>query len=323
VNRVSLQIVPYSQAHEMAWEQCCAEAVNGTFLHTCRFLSYHGDRFKDASVLMVDAGKVRGVFPAAQSPADPGLVVSHPGSTFGGVVHQGWLNGARMLEALAALSDHYQNLGYQRLLYKAVPHIFTRKPAQDDLYALFRLGAQRVRCDLSCALDLIHRPPMSGRRQRELKKTQKLVTMSSDPGLLDDLWAVITHNLARKHNARPVHSLPELVLLMGRFPGQIFIRCALMAGRVEAGIILFNGPSAWHLQYVGASESAYEVSALDAVFDAAITEAQLAGARYFDFGISNEEDGRVLNDGLYRFKSGFGGGGVAHEFYEIRFGNAS
>jgi len=320
---VSLQIVPYSPDHELAWEQCCAGAVNATLLHTRRFLSYHGDRFKDASTLIVEAGKVRGVFPAAQSRADPTLVVSHPGITFGGVVHPGWLSGARMLEALTALAAHYQNLGYQRLLYKAVPHIFTSKPAQDDLYALFRLGARRVRCDLSCAIDLMHRPPASGRRQRELKKTQKQVTLSSDPGLLDELWAVITRNLARKHNARPVHTLPELALLMDRFPGHIFVRCALMAGRVEAGIILFNGPTAWHLQYVGASENAYEVSALDAVFDAVILEAQQAGARYFDFGISNEQDGQVLNDGLYRFKSGFGGGGVAHEFYEIKLCNAS
>jgi len=320
--RVSLQIVPYSHGHEMAWEQCCAGAINGTPLHTRRFLSYHGDRFKDVSVLIVDAGKVRGVFPAAQSPADPGLVVSHPGITFGGVVHQGWLSGARMLAAMTALSEHYQHLGYQRLLYKAVPHIFTRKPAQDDLYALFRLGAQRVRCDLSCAIDLAPRPAASGRRQRELKKTQKIVSLSSDVGLLGELWAVINDNLARKHNAIPVHSLPELVLLMSRFPEQIFIRSALIAGRVEAGVIMFNAKSVWHLQYVGASESAYEVSALDAVFDSVIQESQLAGARYFDFGISNEDNGQVLNDGLYRFKAGFGGGGVAHEFYEIRFANA-
>ncbi|MDO8774089.1 MAG: GNAT family N-acetyltransferase [Burkholderiaceae bacterium] len=319
---MSVQIVPYSQAHEMAWEQCCAGAVNSTLLHTRRFLSYHGNRFKDLSVLVVESRKIRAVFPAAQSPTDSALVVSHPGITFGGVVHQGWLSGMRMLEVFTALSEHYARNGYQRLLYKAVPHIYTRKPAQDDLYALFRLGAQRIRCDLSCAIDLANRQTSSGRRQRELKKTQKLVTLSSDPALLAQLWEVIAQNLARKHNARPVHSLTELVLLMGKFPEHISIRCALMAGRVEAGIIMFNTESAWHLQYVGASESAHEVSALDAVLDAAIVEAHLAGARYFDFGTSTEKDGKVLNDGLYRFKSGFGGGGITYEFYEIRFDNA-
>jgi lipid II:glycine glycyltransferase (peptidoglycan interpeptide bridge formation enzyme) len=41
------------------------------------------------------------------------------------------------------------------------------------------------------------------------------------------------------------------------------------------------------------------------------------GARYFDFGISNEQEGRILNEGLYRFKVSFGAGGVVHEFYEV------
>ena len=197
-------------------------------------------------------------------------------------------------------------------------HSFIRPPpAQDDLYALFRLGAQRIRCDLSCTIDLTNRQPLSERRRRGLKKALKTVTLSSDPALLDELWAVIAQNLLRKHDANPVHSLAELTLLKERFPQQITIHCALVDGHVEAGVVFFNSPSIWHAQYIAASEIAYNVSALDAVFDAAINKAQQADARYFDFGTSNEDGGKVLNDGLYRFKSEFGGGGVAHELWEI------
>jgi lipid II:glycine glycyltransferase (peptidoglycan interpeptide bridge formation enzyme) len=73
----------------------------------------------------------------------------------------------------------------------------------------------------------------------------------------------------------------------------------------------------WHAQYIASNESGNQVSALDAVFGAAIEEARAGGARYFDFGTSNESAGQVLNDGLFRFKSEFGGGGVAHEYYEL------
>lgn len=317
---MTVEISPYASEHEAAWDQFCAGAVNATLLHARRFLSYHGERFKDSSVLIVESGKVVGVFPAAASPTDPGLVVSHPGATYGGVVHQGWLTGTRMIEALTVLCEHYGNSSYQRLLYKAIPHIYTKAPAQDDLYALFRLGAQRVRCDLSCTIDLANRQAPSERRRRGLKKAQKAVTLSSDPALLGELWAVIAQNLARKHDARPVHTLGELALLIDRFPAQITIRCALLEGRVEAGVVFFNSSYVWHAQYIAASERGYEVSALDAVFDAAITAARATGARYFDFGISNEDDGKLLNDGLYRFKAEFGGGGVAHEFWEIELG---
>ncbi|UOA09532.1 GNAT family N-acetyltransferase [Methylobacter sp. S3L5C] len=314
---MSIEIIAYTQAHETAWEGFCAGAVNSTLLHTRGFLSYHVDRFKDLSVLIMQSGKLVGVFPAAESPSDTTLVISHPGITYGGIVHQGWLSGTRMIEVLTALAEYYGKNGYQRLQYKPVPFIYTKTPAQDDLYALFRLGAQRIRCDLSCTIDLTNRQPLSERRRRGLKKALKAVTLSSDPALLGELWAVIAQNLAHKHNAKPVHSLAELTLLKDRFSQLITIRCALMDGHVEAGVVFFNSPSIWHAQYIAASEIAYNVSALDAVFDSAITDAQQVGVRYFDFGTSNEDGGKVLNDGLYRFKSEFGGGGIAHEYYEV------
>lgn len=314
---MSIAITPCTHAHETEWDDFCAGAVNATFLHTRRFLGYHGDRLKDLSVLIMESGKLVGVFPAAESPSDHTLAVSHPGITYGGIIHRGRLGGMRMIEALSALSEYYRKCGYHRLQYKAVPHIYTAIPAQDDLYAMFRLGACRTRCDLSCTIDITNRQPLGERRRRGLKKAQKAVTLSNDQALLGELWEVIAQNLTRKHDAKPVHSLPELSLLRDRFPDQINIRCALLEGRVEAGVVFFNSPSVWHAQYIAASERAYDVSALDAVFDAAIYEAQQAGVRYFDFGTSNEQVGLVLNDGLYKFKSEFGGGGVVHEYYEL------
>lgn len=312
-----IELMPYESRHEEAWDAFCAGAANATFLHTRRFISYHGERFKDLSLMVMESGKLLGVFPAAQALSDPELVVSHPGITYGGLLHQGKLAGNRMIETLEAIVGHYGKAGYRRLQYKPTPFIYTTLPAQDDLYALFRLGAQRVRCDLSCCIDLAARRPLSERRRRGLKKAQAAVALSSDPQLLGDLWRVVAQNLARKHDARPVHSLEELTALHERFPQQIQFRCALMDSVVQSGVVFFNAARVWHAQYIAASEAAYEVSALDAVFDAAIVEAQQAGARYFDFGTSNEEGGKVLNDGLYRFKSEFGGGGVAQEFYEL------
>ena len=314
---MSIELVPYESGHAEVWDAFCAGAANATILHTRRFLSYHGERFKDLSLLVMDAGKLVGVFPAAQSLSDSTLVVSHPGITYGGLVHQGKLSGNRMIEALGTIVGHYGKANYRCLQYKPVPMIYATVPSQDDLYALFRLGAQRVRCDLSCAIDLAARRPVSERRRRALSKARVAVTLSSDQKLLGELWRVVVQNLARKHDARPVHSLEALVMLRERFPQHIQVRCALMDDVVEAGVVFFNASKVWHAQYIAASEKGYEVSALDSVFDAAIFEAQQVGSRYFDFGTSNEDSGKALNDGLYRFKSEFGGGGSVHEIYEI------
>jgi hypothetical protein len=314
---MSITIVPYNCKYEKDWNEFCKDALNATLLHTRDFLSYHNDRFRDLSVLIYESGKLSGIFPAAESLTDCKLVVSHPGATFGGVAHQGRLAGTRMIETMTNLGNYYRGMGYHRLHYKAVPFIYAKSPMQDDIYALFRLGAQRVRCDLSCAIDLSNRRPASKRRIRGLKKAKKFATLSSDPALLNKAWDVVADNLSRKHVATPVHTLTELQLLRDRFQKQIIVRSALIDGQVEASVIFFNTPNVWHAQYIAASERAYDISALDYIFEASINEATLEGVKYFDFGTSNEDDGKVLNDGLFRFKSEFGGGGVAHEFYEL------
>ncbi len=316
----TLDIRPFDPSQEQVWDDWCGGAVNATLLHTRRFLSYHGDRFRDVSVLVHDGEKLVGILPAAVAPADGTLVVSHPGATYGGIVHDGRLTGERMLAAFEAITAFYRSQGFVRLLYKALPHGYHTVPAQDDLYALFRLDARRIRCDLSSTIDLQNRRPLSDRRRRSLKKALKSVVMSDDIALLPDLWKVLQGNLERKHGARPVHSVEEITLLAELFPHEIQIRCAVADGVVVAGVLLFLSANVWHAQYIASSEAGYAVSALDAVFDTIISEAGTHGARYFDFGISNEDGGRVLNEGLYGFKTEFGGGGMVHEFYELKLG---
>jgi CelD/BcsL family acetyltransferase involved in cellulose biosynthesis len=314
---MTIEVAPFTEDAAHEWDRLCEESVNGTLLHTRRFLSYHGERFNDASLLLYAAGQLCGVLPAAARRDDPQLVASHPGATYGGIVHDGWLAGNRMVEALATACTHFRKLGFRALAYRPVPHIYAMRPAQDDLYALMRLGATRERCDISCTIDLACRGPISERRRRGFKKASRSASISHDIGLLPALWAVLEDNLARKHDAEPVHSLEEITLLQSRFPSGIRLCCALVDGNVEAGVVMFNSRNVWHAQYIASSERGYACSALDAVFEGIIAEAARSGARYFDFGTSNEAGGTILNDGLYRFKHEFGGGGVAHEFYRL------
>jgi hypothetical protein len=316
-----VRVIDFSAEHEEKWDVWCAGAVNGTFLHSRRFLNYHRGRFTDASTLLMEAESIVGVFSAAIALDDQKLVVSHPGATYGGVVHQGRLRGTRMIEALSALRSHYSIRGFHTLLYKAVPHIYMLVPAQDDIYALARLGARKTRSYLSSSIDLENRRQTTGRLRRELRNTQKIVTISNDISLLGELWTVLEHNLERKYNVKPTHSRKEIAILQKLFPDEICIRCALLDGKVEAGIVLFNSSRVWHTQYIASSERGCQVQALIAVLESAIEEAKGNGARYFDLGTSNEKGGAVLNDGLYRFKTKFGGGGVAYEFYELDLTN--
>ena len=313
----------FTPADAERWDAFCAGAINATFLHTRRFLSYHGERFADRSLVIEDdAGRWLGVLPAAADPGDDRVVVSHPGITYGGVLHQGVLRGEAMLDAFAAAALHWrEDHGARVLRYKAVPRIYHRAPAEDDLYALFRLDATRTRCDLSSTVDLVASLPLpaSDRRRRTLKKARAagLALEEGGPELARELWPVIEAVLSARHGTRPVHTLAEIESLIERFPQAIRVAVARHEKRVVAGTVLFISGETTHTQYLASDETGHALGALDLVIDAQLGVARERGARWFDFGISNENQGRTLNHGLHRYKSEFGAGGTVHEFFEL------
>lgn len=240
------------------WDEFCRAAHNATFLHSRAFLSYHGDRFLDRSAVIERHGEWLGVIPAAAHPAHPSIVVSHPGATYGGIVHQGRLRGAQMLHALDAARALWASAGYEALQYKAVPHIYQAAPGQEDLYALFRAGAVRYRVDLSSCIDLRQRLPVSERRKRGNRKARQAgVQLAQGGAYLTALWPVLADNLMRNHGVAPVHTLAEIRLLVERFPEHIHVMTALLDGAVVAGIVLFLGKTVTHAQYIASSEVGY------------------------------------------------------------------
>ncbi len=314
-------IKPYNEAMADAWDAFVYESASGTLLHTRRFLSYHGDRFIDRSLVIYDEKqRIMALFPAALMPSDDTVVISHPGITYGGVLSGGRCRGEVMVQLLRAISNYYSSYGLTHLLYKVVPHFYHSLPAQDDLYALFRVDARRYRCDLSATIDLQNRGRIGSRRRRGFNKARKAgVIVASGAEYAAPLWEVLCSNLV-KHNAKPVHTLDDILLLHDSFPDEICFSVALLGRKVEAGVVLFHTPMVTHVQYIASSKVGYDVNALDLLFEHCIYEAETNGRRYFDLGISNEDDGRVLNEGLYTFKSDFGAGGYVHEFYELDLG---
>lgn len=310
---------PVTPEDSERWDELVERAPMATFLHSRRFLSYHRDRFQDASLLLSDDRQLRAVLPAAVDPADPDRVVSHPGATFGGLVHDG-LHTEQVSEALAAAATHYAEAGHTTLSYKPVPHIYHRSPSADDVWSLHSLGATRTGSSLSSAIDLAGRRDVSTRRSRSLKKARDAgvaIAGSATPG---DFWPVLESALAGRHGQRPVHTLAEMELVRERFPDAVRVVIGSLDGEVVAGIVLFLTPRVAHVQYMAAGDAGRQVAALDAVAEHCIELTGKVGARYFDFGTSMLDRGDELQTGLHRFKSEFGGGGVIYERYDLALG---
>ena len=130
-----MKVRVYQESDAETWDLFIHKSSQSTFLHSRLFLSYHRNRFEDHSVMILDQDdRLLGCMPAARDPKDSTQVVSHPGATFGGLIHQGELMGSMMLKALSQIRTHYQELGFRSWIYKPVPAVYHRQLCEDDLW---------------------------------------------------------------------------------------------------------------------------------------------------------------------------------------------
>jgi hypothetical protein len=312
-----VQVVRYDPERKREWDEFVDRAKNGVFLFRRDYVEYHADRFPDHSLMFYDAdGRLLALLPA--TPTGDALT-SHAGLTFGGLVYDAAMKVSPLLSIFEAMLDRLRVEGFSRLVYKAVPHIYHRLPAEEDLYALFRCGARLFRRDVASTIELAARLPFSKGRKWAIKQGQKqglAVGQSFDFGAFMEIEEKL---LGTKYAARPVHTAAELRLLAERFPDNIKLFAAHAGDRMLAGVVIYESARVAHAQYIGASEEGAQAGALDLIMSYLIND-YYADKKYFDFGISTEDGGRRLNTGLIENKQSFGGRAVVYDFYEIGFG---
>lgn len=303
----------YGPASRAVWDETVRSARQGVFLFERDYMDYHADRFVDHSLLFRVDGKLVALLPAS---AHGDELRSHGGLTYGGLVYPARTTTSLVLEVMQALQEHMRAEGFKSLLYKPVPHIYHDVPSEEDLYALFRVGARLVRRDLSSTVRMDARVPLSKGRKSSLTVARKagvIVQRSEDYA---GFMALEEEHLLSRFGVRPVHTAEEMTLLAGQFPDRIALFTATLDGALLAGTVLYVSRHVAHAQYIAASEAGKAVSAMDAVLHRLLTQ-DYADKRWFDFGISTDQAGHNLNAGLAANKESYGARAVVYDFYEV------
>jgi len=313
MNEVALyEFAKYNSEHRTTWDDVVNKSKNGNFLHLRDYMDYHADRFDEQSVLVFKQGKPIAVFPCNRNGSD---IVSHGGLTYAGLIYGNNVHAAAVLEIFRELTAFYKAANAQKIVYKAIPHLFHKYPAEEDLYALQRLGARLMRRDISSAIKLNSRIKFSDSRKCTIRKSAKLGVEVREGIFFDEYHQLLTQVIA-KYGTDPVHSVAELQLLKSRLPNGIRLFGAFHGEQLLAGTIIYDFGHIVHTQYLASSDAGREVGALDFVL-AHLIENTFSDRQYFSFGISTEQNGQYLNEGLIFQKEGFGGRGVVHDFYEL------
>jgi len=305
-----LAVRAYSPADAAAWDAVVEQSRSGNLLHRRDYMDYHADRFIDRSLLIEHKGEPVAVFPASLK---GNTVVSHGGLTYAGLLSTPVLRAESTLMAFEQIGVFYRALAVERVIYKAVPHVFHRSPADEDLYALHRLGAQVRRRDISSVIALREPFQFTEGRQRAVSKARRLglkAKVSDEFGEFHQLLTEVLH----RHHATPTHSLDELRLLHARFPEWIVLYEVRHEGELLAGAVVYDFGRVVHTQYLAASEEGRRLNALNFLLAELI--GIYADRHYFSFGISTEHEGTAINSGLMSQKEYFGARGVVHDFYE-------
>ena len=304
-------IIAYRPELQGDWDDVVRQSKNGTFLHFRNYMDYHAGRFSDRSAIFYEKNKPIAVFPCS---AHSDSVVSHGGLTYGGLIYGKETHATTVLSIFQSLAAHYKAVGFKKIVYKPVPRVFHTYPADEDLYCLFRLGARLYRRDLSSVIELASRPKFSDSRKNTARKAAKAGARFAEIEEMEEFHSLLASVLV-KFGSAPVHSAAELELLKSRFPNNIRLFGIIQGERLLAASLVFDFGHVIHTQYMASTEEGRALGALDYLLIQLI-ETTFADRQYLSFGISTEQQGQFLNEGLIRQKEGFGGRGMVHDFYE-------
>lgn len=305
-------LTQYRDELSSIWDGVVRASRNGTFLHLRDYMGYHANRFDEQSLIAIKQGKPVAVFPCNRV---EDRIVSHGGLTYAGLIYVNDVRATDTLAIFKQMADFFRGLGCKSLTYKAIPHIFHRYPAEDDLYALFRLGGRLARRDLSTVVPVSNRIKWSDSRKSTIRKAEKQGLVVCEGDFLEPFHALLTQAV-RKFGTSPVHSLEELQLLKTLFPQQIRLFGAFKENELLAGALIYDFGHVVHSQYLATSDEGKSRGALDLVL-ARLLDHEFFQRQSFSFGVSTEQQGHYLNEGLVFQKEGFGGRSVVHDFYEL------
>ena len=304
----------YQNNKKNEWDNFVRNSRTPIFFFQRDFMEYHSDRFIDHSLMFYIEKSLVAILPANKN---EDTLISHGGLTYGGLICSPKIRADGTVTIIKHLLEVAKEQGFKNIIYKTVPYIFYQQPAQDDIYALFNVAkGSLIRRDLSSIIDLKERMSLSKGRKwliARAKKSKLVITTSTDWASFYSLLTIVL----QKHGAKPVHSVAELVLLHDLFPQNIELKVILHEGQMVAATLLFKLSKVIHTQYMAVSDTGKELGALDYLIDTCINESAAQGVNYFSFGISTEQNGSFLNEGLLAQKESFGARALCLDFYEV------
>jgi hypothetical protein len=117
----------YKPEDKVKWDNFVDSSKNGVFLFNRDYMDYHQDRFIDHSLMFHSNDQLIAILPANEK---DGVLCSHGGLTFGGVVSCYDMSSRLMLDIFGKIKEHCVLNGFSKIVYKTIPHIYHSIPSE-------------------------------------------------------------------------------------------------------------------------------------------------------------------------------------------------
>lgn len=308
-----IKIIAYTSKLKEEWNNFNKHSKNGLFMFDRNYMDYHSDRFKDNSLMFYEDNKLIALLPCN---IKDNILYSHQGLTFGGFISDDNMKQNKMLECFVLLKEYMKINKIDKLIYKSIPYIYHKLPSDEDLYALFKNNAKLFRMDCSTTIDLKNACKMPKGRRAQISRAKREGVEIIESEDFDNFIVFLNSVLQKHHGVNAVHNANELKLLHSRFFENIKLFVARLDSEIIAASLVFVYENLVHTQYLASSDKGREIGALDLLIKSLMDKFSLE-KRYFDFGISTEDNGKFLNQGLISQKEGFGGRAIVHMTYDL------
>ena len=305
-------VCTYSNVHQKLWDDFVInESKNGSIFSEQKFLSYHKNKFSDRSILIYNEDKLVGVFPAAEEQRS-GVkgIVSHPGSSSGGLIYLYDAKTNLVLEILDKLIEYYKQLNYFFLEINLNEPIFDLLPADELRYLLWHRGFIIRTKEISSCVNLKNHAEwkLFGR-----KKNQTDINSIIRKGYgvqitkqLNEVYPLIESNLKERYNKRPTHSFSELNDLLNLYDERIHLWKMTLANKIVATVVIFIANKVTvHDFYIAQNPDFEKINVFPMLFYTLFNYYSENNYHWFNFGISSR--GSLIKWGILEFKERLGG----------------
>jgi len=309
-----LKIRLYDPTLKPVWDNFLENCKNATFLFKRDFMDYHKNRFEDFSIMIYNGNKLVALVPGN---IDLNNVYSHQGLTYGGILIQSDSKFTEYLEIFSEVLRFLKKKSINSLCVKQIPTIYNFNFNDELDYLSFVTDSKNYRKDIISVINLQSDFKIAKDRINGYKRGLKNLLEFREAHDFDDFWnELLIPNLEKKYSVNPVHSLDEIGLLKSRFKSNIRQFNVYKENKIVAGTTVFQTKNVVHVQYTASNSKKNILGSLDFLFYKLITDVY-SKHKYFDFGTSNERDGKKINQGLMYWKEGFGARSLTQNFYKF------